>query len=161
MNRLLKSRITLNAIARMGYYFHVRIMGLDYGKKNIGVALSDEAGVIAMPFSLIKRTSIAKDLEAIKNIAAENGVEKIVAGHPVNMDGSVGAKAKEAEAFAEKLRQAASLPVELWDERLSTVAVTRVLIDADVSRVKRKESVDRLAACYILQGYLDRVNRKT
>lgn len=144
----------------LGRLFLVRIFGLDYGKKNIGAALSDEAGVIAMPFTLIKRVSIAKDLDVIKKIVAEHGVEKIVVGHPVNMDGTLGAKAKEVEAFAERLSLAAFVPVELWDERLSTVAVTRVLIDADVSRAKRKESVDKLSACYILQGYLDRAGKR-
>ncbi|MBI5970780.1 MAG: Holliday junction resolvase RuvX [Deltaproteobacteria bacterium] len=138
----------------------MRIMGLDYGKKRIGVALSDEARIIAQPFTLLTRVSAVKDIEEIKRLIVENHVERVVIGHPVNMDGTLGKSALEVEAFAERLKTSASVPIELWDERLSTVAVTRILIDADVSRVKRKENVDKLSACYMLQGYLDRAAKR-
>ncbi len=130
-------------------------MGLDMGTKTIGVALSDERGVSAQPLKTLKRAGAAKDLEELKGLIHEYSVERIVVGMPVNMDGSMGPRAKAVLGFIERLKKHVRLPVSVWDERLSTVAVTRVLIDADVSRAGRKKVVDKLAAAYILQGYLD------
>ncbi|CAG0946617.1 Putative pre-16S rRNA nuclease [Anaerolineae bacterium] len=134
----------------------MRLLGLDIGKKTIGVALSDEAGLTAQPFKVIKRSSLAKDLEEVFAIARENGAEKIVAGLPLNMDGTSSSTTEFVLKFVEMLRQRGGLPVVTWDERLSTAAVERLLIEGDLSRGRRKEVVDKLAASYILQGYLDR-----
>ncbi|MEE9615370.1 MAG: Holliday junction resolvase RuvX [Thermodesulfobacteriota bacterium] len=133
----------------------MRIMGLDLGKKRIGVAISDESGLTAQPLTQLERSSAEKTMEALLEIAAEWSVGRVVVGVPYNMDGSTGAQAKGALKFAEKLRERGSLEVDIWDERLSTVAVTRVLISGDVSRSRRKGVTDKLAAAYILQGYLD------
>jgi putative Holliday junction resolvase len=133
----------------------IRIMGLDVGKRRVGVAISDELKITAQPLTKIKRTSIEKDLTEILHIASEYSVRAIVVGLPLNMDGSVGPQASLVLKFMESLKQKTSLPVEGWDERLSTVAVTRVLIEGDVTRKKRKGIVDQLSASYILQGYLD------
>ncbi len=133
----------------------MRIMGLDMGTKTIGVALSDERAVSAQPVKTLKRAGAAKDMEGLKGLVHEYSVERIVVGMPVNMDGSMGPRARAVLGFIERLKRQVRLPVSVWDERLSTVAVTRVLIEADVSRSKRKKVVDKLAAAYILQGYLD------
>ncbi len=130
-------------------------MGLDMGTKTIGVALSDERGVSAQPLKTLKRAGAAKDLEELRGLIHEYSVERIVVGMPVNMDGSIGPRARAVLGFIERLKKHVCLPVSVWDERLSTIAVTRVLIDADLSRSKRKKVVDKLAAAYILQGYLD------
>ncbi len=133
----------------------MRFLGLDPGKKTIGVAISDETGLTAQPLATIKRTSLAKDLEAIAVLIERYSVKHVVAGLPVNMNGTIGPRGTETQRFIESLREKTGLPVTAWDERLSTVAVERVLIDGDVSRARRKEVVDKLAAAYILQGYLD------
>lgn len=133
----------------------VRILGLDIGKKTIGVALSDEAGITAQPLLLIRRSSLAKDLEDVLRIARENSVGRIVAGLPLNMDGTESSTTGFVLKFVELLRAKSPVPVITWDERLSTAAVERVLIEGDVSRSRRKEVIDKMAASYILQGYLD------
>jgi putative Holliday junction resolvase len=133
----------------------MRIMGLDLGSKRIGVAVSDELSLTAQPLTLIKRTSIEKDISGILQIASEYSVGAIVVGLPLLMDGSKGQQARLAERFMDLLREKTSMPVEGWDERLSTAAVTRVLIEGEVTRAKRKGVVDQLSASYILQGYLD------
>ncbi len=133
----------------------MRVMGLDMGAKRIGVAMSDERGVTATPLKTLKRVGPLKDMEALKRLAEEYSVGSVVVGMPVNMDGSMGPKAKGVEVFIARLASELQVPVRAWDERLSTVAVTRVLIEADVSRAGRKRVVDKLAATYILQGYLD------
>lgn len=137
----------------------MRIMCLDLGTKTIGLAVSDPTGMIAQPLLTLRRKATETDIGEVIKVASEQGVELIVIGMPVNMDGTEGARALQTRRFADRLRAEAALPVEFWDERLSTVAVTRVLIDADVSREKRKNSVDKLAAAYILQGYLDSQSR--
>lgn len=139
----------------------MRILGLDLGSKMIGVALSDESGCIAQPLTTINcagRTGLDKDMRALLSLCAEHGVGLIVVGMPVNMDGSIGSAGLAAQKFMERLRRASGLTVTAWDERLSTAAVTRTLIEADLSREKRKKVVDKLAASYILQGYLDSLN---
>ncbi|MBI5234780.1 MAG: Holliday junction resolvase RuvX [Deltaproteobacteria bacterium] len=137
----------------------MRILGLDLGSKTIGVALSDEIGTIAMPLMTIKRAGINKDLQELSRLCAEHGVGSIVVGMPINMDGSIGSSGVAAQKFMERLEKASGLLVAAWDERLSTVAVTRTLIEADMSREKRKKAVDKLAASYILQGFLDGLRR--
>lgn len=132
-----------------------RILGLDIGSKTIGVALSDEAGITAQPLKLIKRSSLAKDLEEVLDTVRENSVSSMVAGLPLNMDGSESSTTRFVMKFVETLRRASPVPVVTWDERLSTAAVERLLIEGDLSRGRRKEVIDKMAAAYILQGYLD------
>jgi putative Holliday junction resolvase len=133
----------------------MRIMGLDLGGRRIGVAVSDELNLTAQPLTLIKRTSVEKDVSGILQIASEYSVGAIVVGLPLMMDGSKGQQARLVERFMDRLREKTSMPVEGWDERLSTAAVTRMLIEGDVTRTRRKGVVDQLSASYILQGYLD------
>lgn len=133
----------------------MRIMGLDVGKKTIGVAVSDEGALTAQPLLTIKRTSKAKDFAELQRIIREFAIETIVAGLPVNMDGTLGPQSQVMLKFIDDLKAETGLPVIAWDERLSTIAVTRVLLEGDISRAKRKEVVDKMAASYILQGYLD------
>ncbi len=133
----------------------MRVMGLDMGAKRIGVAISDERGVTATPLKVLDRSGARKVVDVLKKLVEEHSVGAVVVGMPFNMDGSMGPKAKGVAAFIERLKVELGLPVKAWDERLSTVAVTRVLIEADVSRAGRKRVVDKLAAAYILQGYLD------
>lgn len=139
----------------------VRMLGLDIGKKTIGVALSDEAGITAQPLKVIRRTSFAKDIEEVSALVRENSVERIVAGLPLNMDGTQSSTTEFVLKFLEKLKDECPAPVVTWDERLSTVAVERLLIEGDVSRGRRKEVVDKMAASYILQGYLDSLRNKS
>ena len=131
-------------------------MGLDVGGKRLGVSVSDELNLTAQPLRLIRRTSVEKDIAEVLRIASEYSVGAIVVGMPFMMDGTRGPQARQVERFMERLRLKTSIPIEEWDERLSTAAVTRVLIEGDVTRKKRKDVVDQLAASYILQGYLDR-----
>jgi len=130
-------------------------MGLDVGDKTIGIALSDELGLTAQPYQTLKRKGDAEDLRRIRRIADERGVSAVIIGLPKNMDGTIGRQARRVMAFAVKIEATLDVPVVHWDERLSTVAAERILIQADVSREKRKEHVDKLAAAVILQGYLD------
>lgn len=134
-------------------------MCIDLGTKTIGLAVSDPMGLTAQPVTTLRRHAVEKDVDEVVKAAAEREVDRIVVGLPINMDGTEGVRARHTRQFAERLKAATPLPVEFWDERLSTVAVTRVLIDADVSRAKRKACVDKLAAAYILQGYLDSQTR--
>lgn len=132
-------------------------MGLDVGEKTIGIALSDEQRIIATPFFTIARRSITKDFEDLKSIISGQNVVLIVVGMPTNMDGTVGKRADYVNRFIGHLRESTGLRVQPWDERFSTKAVERVLISGDLSRQKRKKVVDKLAASYILQGYLDSI----
>ncbi|WP_297135738.1 Holliday junction resolvase RuvX [Terrisporobacter sp.] len=132
-----------------------RIMGLDIGDKTIGVAVSDLMGLTAQGVTTIKRVGKKKDIEEIKKIIAERQVNKIVSGLPKNMNGTVGPQGEKVQKFCELLEAETNLPIEFWDERLSTVAAERSLIEGDVSRQKRKKVIDMLAAVIILQGYLD------
>jgi len=134
----------------------MRILGLDLGEKNIGVAVSDQFGWTAQGLESIRsRGNIESDLDKINLVVQKYEVEKVIIGLPRNMDGSYGPQAQKALKFAGLLKKRLGLPVETWDERLSTVAAQRVLIEADVSRKKRRRVVDRMAATIILQGYLD------
>jgi len=133
----------------------MRILGLDMGKRRTGVAISDELSLTATPLRTIKASGKAALIKEIREIIEEYGVDEIVVGLPLNLDGTAGAKATEVARFAKALEKATALKVHCWDERFSTVAVTRVLIEADLSRAKRKEVIDKTAAAYILQGFLE------
>ncbi|NLM21160.1 MAG: Holliday junction resolvase RuvX [Peptococcaceae bacterium] len=131
----------------------MRIMGLDLGEKTIGVAMSDPLGLTAQGITVIKRSS--KDLEELQRLITDYEVTEIVIGLPRHMNGSLGDRALQTQKFASRLEQTFQLPVTLWDERLSTVGAERALLEADVSRAKRKKIIDKMAAVFILQGYLD------
>jgi putative Holliday junction resolvase len=131
-----------------------RLAGLDVGTKTIGVALCDAGWSFATPAELIRRTKFGKDLEALKTVFAAQKVVGVVVGLPINLDGSESPRSQSTRAFARNL-EPLGLPILLWDERWSTQAVTRTLIEADTSRAKRAELVDKMAAAYILQGALD------
>lgn len=137
-----------------------RLIGLDLGEKTIGIALSDTRLTVATPMETLKRGKFSVDAAKIDAILAAQGAGGIVVGLPLNMDGTDGPSAQSARAFARNFAaRAPALPILLWDERLSTAAVTRTLIDADASRKRRAEVVDKMAAAYILQGALDRLRR--
>ncbi|WP_394805266.1 Holliday junction resolvase RuvX [Kordiimonas aquimaris] len=131
-----------------------RLLGLDIGSKTIGLALSDTMLMIATPMETIKRTKFKVDVMRLQTIVNEQGVGGFVLGWPVNMDGSEGPRCQSTMAFSRNLAEKIPLPQALWDERLSTAAVERTLIEADRSRARRKELVDKMAAAYILQGAL-------
>lgn len=133
----------------------MRSMGLDVGTKTIGVAVSDELGWTAQGLPTIRRTQLKQDLAALKEIIEEKGVNEVVVGLPLNMNGSEGPRAEESRKLGELIADQTGLPVHYWDERLTTVAAERVLIEADVSRQKRRQVIDQLAATIILQGWLD------
>ena len=132
-----------------------RIMGLDIGDKTIGVAVSDLMGMTAQGIKTIKRTSKKNDIEEIKQIIKEKQVNLIVSGLPKNMNGTVGPQGEKVQKFCELIIEETGLEIEFWDERLTTVAAEKTLITADVSRKKRKNVIDMMAAVLILQGYLD------
>ena len=134
-----------------------RIMGLDLGTKTIGVAISDGMRYSATPLETIRRTKFTADAIRLDEIIAQNAIVAVILGLPLNMDGSEGPRVQSTRAFARSLAQRISLPIAFWDERLSTSAVTRMMIDADLRRDRRAEIVDKLAASYILQGALDRL----
>lgn len=140
----------------------VRSLGLDVGSKTIGVAMSDALGLAAHPLLVIKRQGTVKDVDDVAALVAEHEVCALVVGLPLELSGKVGHRAKRVQVLIKALavRFGDAVPVHEWDERFSTVAVERVLIDADMSRAKRKKVVDKQAAAYILQGWLD-ANRQT
>lgn len=132
----------------------MRIMGLDFGSRTIGVAISDPFLWTAQALKTIKRSK--NELAEIAEIIKEYEVEEIVLGYPKNMNGTIGERAELTSKFGEKLARKFSLPVIFWDERLSTVGAEHSLLEADLSREKRKKVIDKMAAVFILQGYLDR-----
>jgi putative Holliday junction resolvase len=134
-----------------------RLLGFDLGTKTIGLALSDVGRSLATPLETIARSKFTRDAERIAAIVARYDVGGLVFGLPLNMDGTEGPRAQATHGFIRNLGRIVPLPVALWDERLSTAAVTRALIAADASRAKRATVVDRMAAAYILQGALDRM----
>jgi len=134
-----------------------RLLGLDLGEKTIGIALSDTRLTVATPMQTLRRGKFSADADKLATIVTEQAVGGIVIGLPVNMDGSDSAAAQSARAFGRNLASRLALPIVFWDERLSTVAVTRALIEADASRRKRSQVVDKVAAAYILQGALERL----
>ena len=133
-----------------------RIMGLDVGDKTIGVAVSDLMGLTAQGVKTIKRVGKKKDIEALKEIIKERQVNKIVSGLPKNMNGTLGPQGEKVIKFCELLEEETGRKIEYWDERLSTVAAERTLIQGNVRRENRKGVIDMVAAVIILQGYLDR-----
>lgn len=134
----------------------MRILALDIGSKRIGIAVSDELGLTAQGLESMSCRDLQTDLEHIKQVVVQYNVEEIVVGIPYNMDGSEGPQAGKVRAFMEALAARVGVPLEEWDERLSTVAAERTLLEADMSRSKRRKVIDKLAAVLILQGYLDR-----
>lgn len=135
------------------------LLGLDLGTKTIGLALSDIGRSIASPLLVIRRTKFQADMAELRQAIAAHGPVGLVLGLPVNMDGSEGPRAQATRGFARNMANTVALPLLFWDERLSTAAVTRTLIEADASRKRRGEVVDKVAAAYILQGALDRMKR--
>jgi putative Holliday junction resolvase len=137
------------------------LLGLDLGTKTIGVATSDPARRVATGVETIRRTNFTSDVTRLLALAAERKAAGFVLGLPLNMDGSEGPRAQSTRAFAKNLARVTELPIALWDERLSTAAVERALITADVSRSRRAKAIDQHAAVFILQGALDRLARGT
>lgn len=134
-----------------------RLLGIDLGTKTIGLALSDSLQMVASPLITLPRGKFATDAEALARMRREHGVAALILGLPLNMDGSEGPRCQATRAFARNLLGHDDPVIVFWDERLSTAAVTRGMIDADLSRARRAEIVDRAAAAYILQGLLDRL----
>ncbi len=135
-----------------------RLLGLDLGEKTIGIALSDTRRTVASPLVTRKRTKFTEDFAALTGLMAEHGVGALVIGLPLNMNGTEGPSAQSARAFARNFSTRSDVPILLWDERLSTAAVTRTLLAADASRKRRAELVDKMAAAWLLQGALDALN---
>jgi putative holliday junction resolvase len=133
----------------------MRYMGLDYGDRQIGVAVSDELGWTAQGLTVLRNSGDERVLNDIAALVKEWNVGEVVVGLPKNMNGTVGPRGQLAIEFAEELRKLLAIPVQLWDERLTTKSAERALIEADVSRKKRKGVVDRIAAALILQNYMD------
>ena len=133
------------------------LAGLDFGEKTIGVAVSDTRRQVATPLETIRRKKFTQDAEALAAIVAARGIGGIVLGLPRNMDGTEGPRCQSTRAFARNLARVLDLPIGFWDERLSTVAAERALIEADASRARRAAVIDHVAAGYILQGALDRM----
>jgi putative holliday junction resolvase len=140
----------------------MRILGIDYGRRRMGLAVSDESGFLARPLDPHVRTgSLKKDLADLSHLAAELEAGAIVVGLPLNMDGSKGEMALEVEAFAQRLRETAGIEVFVWDERLTSEQAERTLLEADVRRRDRKRLRDGMAAALILQGFLDSRTQST
>ncbi len=137
----------------------MRIMGLDVGTHTIGIAVSDELGLTAQGLKTLRRKSMEEDFQEISAIISQFEVNKIVVGLPKNMNGTLGVQAETVLKWTEYLQERIQVPVVTWDERLSTVGASRVLLEADLSRRKRKKVIDKLAAVLILQGYLDQSRR--
>ena len=135
----------------------MRIMALDVGSRTIGIACSDALLMTAQGIETIRRTSLENDFNRLRELISEYEVHELVVGMPKNMNGTKGERAEKTEEFVGKMKEVIALPITFWDERLSTVMAERQLIAADVSRKKRKDVIDKMAAVVILQGYLDRL----
>lgn len=133
----------------------MRILGLDIGDRTIGVAISDPLGYTAQGVTTIRRKNEDKDIEELIKLCKEYNVETIISGLPKNMNGTIGPQSEKVLAFCGILKNKIDVPIKMWDERLTTVAAQRAMLEADLSRAKRKKIVDKMAATYILQGYLD------
>lgn len=139
---------------------NARLLGLDLGSKTIGLALSDPGLVVASPIETIRRRKFREDATTLIRLIEEHGVGGLVIGLPVNMDGTEGPRCQSSRQFAVNLLERIDIPIAFWDERLSTAAVERILVqEADMSRQRRKDVVDKMAAAYILQGALDALGR--
>ncbi len=132
-----------------------RLLGLDLGTRTIGLALSDVGRVLATPYETVRRTKLAADLSRLAAIIEREGVGALVLGLPINMDGSEGPRCQATRQFAADLQKRIDIPLAFWDERLSTRAAEAALLDADASRRRRAEVIDKVAAAVILQGFLD------
>jgi putative Holliday junction resolvase len=137
-----------------------RLLGLDVGEKTIGLAISDSDFKIAVPLDTVRRSKFGADAARLEQIIGGRNVGGLVVGLPVNMDGSEGRRCQSVRQFASNLMARIAMPILLWDERLSTAAVTRAMLAADVSRARRARAVDKMAAAYILQGALDALRRR-
>jgi len=140
----------------MSEHEHARVMGLDIGEKRIGVALSDSLRIIAGALTVVERVTDDAALKQIIDLARENEAERVVVGMPRSLDGSLGKQAQAVQSFVDLLKKRTDIPVVTWDERLSTVAAERTMLEVGMKREKRKKHRDSLAAAIILQGYLDR-----
>jgi len=138
----------------------MKVLGLDIGEKRIGVAVSDELGYTAQGMQVLIRKELDADLAALKELIEAAEVTEVVVGFPKNMDGSVGESAQNVLSFVKKMEESLTIPLILWDERWTTAEATRVLLQADLSRKKRRKVVDKLAAVLILQGYLDSLDQQ-
>ena len=143
----------------MEYVSIMRIMGIDYGEKRIGVAISDPLGITAQGLPTIERTNIQEDIQKILNIIREKEVNEIVVGLPKHMNNMLGEKAQAVLAFVDLIKKHVNIPVNTIDERLSTLRAHKAMLEGDLSRKKRKDRVDMIAAQLILQGYLDRIKK--
>lgn len=137
-----------------------RLLGLDVGEKTIGLALSDVSRIIATPYKTINRTKFSKDVVRLQSIVDEHSVVGLIIGYPINMDGSEGPRCQSVRQFVRSLGEKMEISMLFFDERMSTMAVTRTMMDADLSRARRAELVDKMAASYILQGVLDILGKK-
>lgn len=137
----------------------MRILGLDVGDRTIGVAISDPLGFTAQGITTIRRKSEESDIEKLVEICKEYSVETIVSGLPKNMNGTIGEQAEKVQKFCATLSEHVDIEIKFWDERLTTMAAHRAMLEADMSRKKRKGLVDKIAATYILQGYLDSLSK--
>jgi putative Holliday junction resolvase len=137
----------------------MRLAGLDLGEKTIGIAIGDPGHHVASPLTTIRRTKFTKDATELLRIVDERQIGGLVIGLPLNMDGSEGPRCQSVRQFARNLAPMRDLPIAFWDERMSTMAVTRTMIEADLSRAKRSKVVDQSAAAFILQGALDSLHR--
>jgi putative Holliday junction resolvase len=144
----------------MGDKKSMRIMGLDIGSKTIGIAISDELGITAQGLKTIGRKSMEEDLKGVTAIIAQFNIDKIVVGLPKNMDGTLGKQAERVFRWIKGFKGKIHIPVVTWDERLSTVEASKTLLEADLSRRKRKKVIDKLAATLILQGYLNQFRKR-
>jgi len=138
----------------------MRILGIDYGHRRLGIAVSDDEKILASPLPVYSRCNLDVDLAFLLGIVKENEVERVVVGLPRNMNGSIGKMAKEALSFAWKLRRKINIPISTFDERMTSVEAERVLVETNLSRKRRKGLRDSMAAVLILQGYLDRLGTK-
>jgi putative Holliday junction resolvase len=145
----------LRAVAEWGFDICMRILALDHGTKRIGVAVSDELKMLAQPLEYIPAEPFAEFLERLRELLQEKQVEMVLVGMPRNMDGSYGPAALKVQDFVAALKAAITVPVQTWDERLTSVQANRLLIEGNVRRQKRKEKVDKMAAAILLQAYLD------
>jgi putative Holliday junction resolvase len=135
-----------------------RVAGLDVGEKTIGVALSDLSRTVASPLLTIARKQFKADFQALQEIIEKNGVAALVVGYPINMNGTEGPRCQSIRQFARNVQEKLSIPILLWDERMSTLAVERVMNEASLSRNRQDEVVDKLAASYLLQAFLDYIS---
>jgi putative Holliday junction resolvase len=153
-------RFVRNFVLKLFRRKDMRVLGLDVGDRTIGVAVSDPLGWTAQGLEVIRRTKPDRDWDRLVEIINKYEVERVVVGLPRNMDGSIGPQAESVRKFISQLKNKTDIPVETWDERLTTVAAEKVLIGADISRAMRKKVIDKMAAVFILQGYLDRAAKE-